>query len=376
MSSIIVKEVKGRKMTKDFIKFQNDLYKDNPYYVPTMMFDELNFFNRKKNASLKQCDCICFLAYKDNKIVGRICGIYNPVYNNKINEKHLRFTCFDVIDDIEVSKALFAAIEKWGKEEYGLNKFDGPIGFTDLDKQGMLIEGFDQPGMAITNYNYPYYVRHMEELGFVKDVDWVEYKVMVPSEIDPRIERISSMLMNRRGYRLIQFKNKKEIKKRLYEIFDAYNDAFAPLHGVVPLTREHMDAYYNQYISLLDLKYIKVVEDENGKIIAVGILAPSLTKALQKNKGRLFPFGFIPLLNALKHPTVLDMYIIGVMPEYQGLGINSIIMLDVLKDAIKAGIEYAETGPELVENDKVQAQWKGYDATIIRRRRCWMKDIK
>jgi hypothetical protein len=167
--SIIVKEVKGKRMFKKFIQFQNDLYKDNPYYVPTMMFDELNFFDKKKNASLNQCDCICFLAYKDEKIVGRICGIYNPIYNQKINEKHLRFTCFDVIDDVEVSRTLFEAIKKWGQEKYGLEKFNGPIGYTDLDRQGMLMEGFDQPGMVITNYNYPYYVKHMEELGFVKD---------------------------------------------------------------------------------------------------------------------------------------------------------------------------------------------------------------
>ena len=363
-------------MTKQFIQFQNDLYKDNPYYVPTMMFDELNFFDKKKNASLNQCDYISFLAYKDEKIVGRICGIYNPVYNEKINEKHLRFTCFDVIDDVEVSKKLFEAIKKWGQEKYGLEKFNGPIGYTDLDRQGMLMEGFDQPGMVITNYNYPYYVKHMEELGFVKDVDWVEYKVMVPEEINPRLIKISDMLLKRRGYHLVTFKNKNEIKKRMYEIFDAYNEAFAPLHGVVPLTREHMDAYYKQYISLLDMKYIKVIEDENGKIIALGLLAPSLTKALQKNKGRLFPFGWIPLLHALKHPKVLDMYLIGVMPEYQGLGINAIIMVDVLKEAIKDGIVYAETGPELVDNEKVQAQWKGFDARIVRRRRCWMKNIE
>ena len=363
-------------MLKDFVKFQINLYKDNRFFVPPLRQDELNFFSKKKNPSLNQCDCICFLAYKDGKIAGRICGIYNPVYNQKINEKHLRFTCYDVIDDIEVSKALFAAIEKWGKEEYGLTKFDGPIGFTDMDRQGMLLEGFDLPNMVITNYNHPYYVRHMEEMGFVKDVDWVEYQVMIPKEVDPRLERISSMLMNRRGYRLVNFKNKREIKKRLYEIFDAYNDAFEPLHGVVPLTRAHMYSLYNQYISILDLKYIKIVEDENGKIIALGLLAPSLSEALQKNKGKLLPLGWLPLLKALKKPTILDMYIIGVMPEYQGLGINSIIMLDVLKEAIKDGIVYAETGPELVDNEKVQAQWKGFDARIVRRRRCWMKDIE
>ena len=376
MSNIIIKEVKNKKMLKSFVKFPNELYKDSPYYVPYLFQDEMNFFNRKKNPSFNQCDCICFLAYKDNKVVGRICGIYNPVYNAKVNEKHLRFTCFDVIDDVEVSKALFDAIAKWGKEEYGLNKFDGPIGFTDMDRQGMLLEGYELPGMVITNYNYPYYVRHMEELGFIKDVDWLENRVMIPKEVDPRLERISSMLVDRRGYRLVKFKNKKEIKSRIYEIFEAYNDAFEPLHGVVPLTRAHMESLYKQYISILDLKYIKVVEDENGKIIAVGVLAPSLTEALQKNKGKLLPFGWIPLLKALKKPTILDMYIIGVMPEYQGLGINSIIMLDVLKEAIKDGIVFAETGPELVDNLKVQAQWKGFDAKVVRRRRCWMKDIK
>jgi ribosomal protein S18 acetylase RimI-like enzyme len=342
--------------------------------VPTLRSDIKDMFNRDKNGAYEYCDSIGVLAYKDKKVVGRLMGIINYRYNEKMNVKHLRFTLYDVIDDFEVTKAMFDYIIKWGKEQ-GMTEINGPLGFTDIDKQDMLIEGYDKIGMSITNYNYPYYVKHMEELGFIKDVDWVEYKVNIPNEIDPRLEKISSMLMNRRGYKLVEFKNKKEIKKRLYDIFDAYNKAFEPLHGVIPLTRAHMDAYYNQYISLLDLKYIKVVEDEQGKIVAVGILAPSLTEALQKNKGKLFPFGWIPLLKALKHPRILDMYIIGVMPEYQGLGINSIIMLDVLKQAIEDKIEFAETGPELVENEKVQAQWKGYDAKIVRRRRCWMKDI-
>lgn len=373
--SILIKEVTNKKMLKDFINFQIDLYKGNDCYVPPMIFDEIAFFDREKNASYDYCDSICFLAYRDDKIVGRICGIYNPVYNEKADVKHLRFTCYDVIDDLEVSRALFDAIGKWGKEKYGLDTFDGPIGFTDFDKQGMLTEGYNEVGMAITNYNYPYYVTHMEKLGFEKDVDWVEYKVMVPKEIDPRLIKISEMLQTRRGYKLVRFKNKKEVKERLYDIFDAYNAAFAPLHGVVPLTKKHIDAYYEQYIKLIDLKYIKVVEDENGKIVAFGLLVPSLTKACQKNKGKMFPFGWIPLLNALNHPKILDMYLIAIFPEYQGLGINSIIMVDVLKDCIEDGIEFAETGPELDDNNKVQAQWKNFDAKIIRRRRCWMRSI-
>ncbi len=374
--SIKIVEVTNKKLLKEFINFQIELYKGNDQFIPPMIFDELNFFDRKKNPSYEYCDTVLYLAYKDDKVVGRICGLYNPVYNKKVDVSHLRFTHYDVIDDIEVSKALFAAIGKWGKEKYGLKTFDGPIGFTDFDKQGMLTEGYELEGMSITNYNYPYYVEHMEKLGFVKDVDWVEFKVYMPKEVDPRLERISSMLMDRRGYKLLRFKNKKEIEARLDDIFAAYNAAFEPLHGVVPLTRSHIEAYYDQYIKLIDKKYIKVVVDEHDKVVAFGLLIPSLSKAMKKNKGKMFPFGWIPLLNALKNPKVLDMYFIAVLPEYQGLGINSIIMLDVLKDAIKDGIEYAETGPELDDNLKVQAQWKGYDTRLVRRRRCWMKEIE
>lgn len=373
--SITIKEVKTKKELKKFIKFQVDLYKGNENFIPPMIFDELNFFDRKKNPSYEFCDTVLYLAYKGDEIVGRICGIYNPKYNEKINVKHLRFTHFDVIDDVEVSKALFDAIAKWGKEKYGLTTFDGPIGFTDFDKQGMLTEGFEIEGMSITNYNYPYYNEHMEKLGFVKDVDWVEYKVYMPKEVDPRLEKVSNMLQEKRGYKLLRFKTKKEIEARLDDVFAAYNAAFAPLHGVIPLGRSHIEAYYEQYIKLIDTKYIKVVADENDKIVAFALLIPSLSKALKKNKGKMFPLGWIPLLEALNKPKVLDMYFIAVLPEYQGLGINSIIMVDVIKDAIKDGIEYAETGPELDDNYKVQSQWKGFEAPIIRRRRCYMKEI-
>lgn len=374
MEKIIIKEVTSKKELKQFINFPNELYKDNPFYVPDLIKDEINYFNRKKNPSYDYCESIEALAYKDGKIVGRICGLINHKYNEKINAKHLRFNHFDFVDDYEVSKALIKFIGKWGKKK-GMTHFDGPIGCTDLDKQGMLIEGYDKLGINFTYYNFPYYVDHMKRHGFLKDVDWVEYLIKVPEKIDSRLEKISNFLLNRQGYKLVKFKNAKEAMPTIIKAFDVYNDAFAKLHGTVRLPERQVKQYINDYISLANFDYIPFVLDKDNNIKGFAFLVPSISKALQKAKGKLFPTGWYHILKALKVNDVLDMYLIAIDPDAQGIGLNGIIMADVLKVAIKNGIKYAETGPELEDNKEVQAQWKNFDREIIRRRRCWIRKI-
>ncbi|MCK9198691.1 MAG: hypothetical protein M0P49_03725 [Bacilli bacterium] len=375
MANIEIKEVVGKKMLKEFIEFGNELYKDNDNYVYPLLFDEMNTFNPQKNPAYDYCKTILFLAYKEGKIVGRICGLINDAYNKKMNIKHLRFNHYDVIDDIEVSKALFNAIAKWGKS-YGMEDFDGPITFTDLDKQGMLMEGFEYPGMFITNYNYPYYVKHMEKLGFSKDVDWVEYRVDLPTEIDKRIEKVAYTLTERYGFKLLKFKKFKDFEPYLYKAFDVYNEAFAPLHGVVEITKKQIDALVDTFLKLINFDYVCVALNNEDEVIGLSILAPSMNKAVNKAKGKLFPLGWFYILRNIKHFDVLDMYFVAIKPEYQSYGINSLMMLDATKTAIKDGVKYAETGPELENNLKIQSQWKNYDAKIIRKRRCWIRKIE
>ncbi|MDD3384039.1 MAG: hypothetical protein PHX46_04450 [Bacilli bacterium] len=375
MANIEIKEVIGKRMLKEFIEFGNELYKGNDNYVYPLLFDEMNTFNPQKNPAYDYCKTILFLAYKEGKIVGRICGLINDAYNKKMNIKHLRFNHYDVIDDIEVSKALFNAIAKWGKS-YGMEDFDGPITFTDLDKQGMLMEGFEYPGMFITNYNYPYYVDHMQKLGFSKDVDWVEYKVDLPTKIDERIEKVASMLTNRYGFKLLKFKKFKDFEPYLYKAFDVYNEAFAPLHGVVEVTKKQIDALVNTFLKLINFDYVCVVLNNKDEVIGLSILAPSMNKAVNKAKGKLFPLGWYYILRNIKHFDVLDMYFVAIKPEYQSYGINSLMMLDATKMAIRDGVRYAETGPELEDNLKIQSQWKNFDAKIIRKRRCWIRKIE
>lgn len=374
MSEIIIKEVKTKRDLTKFVRFPLELYKDNENYIPALEADEKNMYNKEKNGAYEYCDSILFLAYKDNKIVGRIAGIINNKYNEKINAKHLRFSHFDVIDDFEVTKALFDAIAKWGKEK-GMTEFNGPIGFIDIDRQGLLIEGFDKIGMSITNYNYPYYAEHLEKLGLKKEVDWVEYLVQIPEKMDPRVERVSEALLKRFGFKLMKFKNLKEIMPYIYKAFDVYNEAFYALHGTVMLTKRQIDGLIKQFAPAINFDYVPIIVDKDDNVVGVAILAPSIAKASRKAKGRMLPFGWYHLLKALNHNDTLEMYLVAIKPEYQGYGLNAILMNDVTKCAIKNGIKFAETGPELEENYKVRSQWDNYDAEIIRKRRCYIGKI-
>ena len=374
MADIVIKEVTTKRDLRKFIKFADDLYKDNEYYVPQLHSDIKGTFDRKRNGAYEYCDSVMILAYKESKVVGRLVGIINYKYNEKVNEKHLRFTHFDVIDDIEVTKAMFEYIGNWGKEK-GMDTFTGPLGFVDFDRHGLLTEGYDKMGLSITSYNYPYYIEHMEKLGFEKDVDNVEYLVKIPEKVDPRIERVKDAVLKRFDLKLKKFTKAKDILPYIYDAFEVYNEAFYALHGTVMLTDKQIDQFIKQYIGLVDLKYVPIIVDKNDKPVGFGVLVPSLAQACKKAKGKMFPFGWYHLLKALKKNDTLEMYLVAIKQEYQGFGLNSILMHDVTKCAIEDGIKFAETGPELETNMKVRSQWENYDAEIIRKRRCYIKKI-
>ncbi len=375
--AIIIKKVSSKKELKTFIRFNYELYKGNPYSVPDLYDDMLNTFSSKKNAAFEFCEAEYFLAYKDNKVVGRVAAIINNRANQTWDKKEVRFGWIDFIDDKEVSSALLKAVEDWGKQK-GMDTITGPLGFTDMDAEGMLIEGFDQLGTMATIYNYPYYPRHMEKLGFEKDADWVEFKLYVPDQLPEKFVRISEIILQK--YKLkIKKLTRKEIKEKHYgqKIFDLINEAYAPLYGFSKMTQGQIDQYVNTYLPLLDLRMVSIVETEDGELVAAGISMASLSKALQKAKGRILPFGWFYLLKALfiKRPKVLDLLLVGVKPEYQSKGVNALLFYDLVPTFKKMGFVYGESNPELEENKKVQAQWSAFESVQHKRRRAFKKAI-
>jgi len=373
--AVEIKEVVTRKDLKKWVDFPNTLYKNVKAYVPFLFTDEMDTFTKEKNPAYDFCETKLFLAYKDGKIAGRIAGLINNAANEKWGTNSIRFTRFDFIDDKEVSKALFDKVVKWGKER-GLTRVMGPIGFTDMDHEGMLVDGFDELNMSITFYNHPYYIEHMEALGAEKDIDWVEYQIKIPSALDPKIEKLDAFLMKRNGYKLVTYTQRNKLKEDAFEAFKVIDVAFSKLYGTVPLTKAVISKAIADYIPLVHLDYICSVKDQNDKIIGFAVLVPSIAKALKKSNGRMLPLGLFRLLKALKgHNDVLEMFFIAVEPEYQGKGVPAIIMNQMLKMCIKNKVKYCETGPELENNESVQSLWKGFDARQHKRRRCWKKDI-
>lgn len=370
---ITIKEVKTKKELKKFVEFPNKLYKDCEYFVPQLSSDEIAKFNPKKNPAYEFCETKLFLAYKDKKVVGRIAGLISYAYIKKINKNIMRFTRFDVIDDLEVSRMLTDAVKAWGRQK-GMEQLIGPIGFTDIDAQGMLVEGFNEMNLSITLYNYDYYNKHLEALGFRKDIDWVEYQISMPEKMDERIERVSNIVQKRYGFYRIK-PTRKELFTLAWDAFRVINEAFAKLYGTVPLTDKIIEKSIKDYIPLVNLDFVIAIMNKENELIGFGLLVPSLAEATKKSKGKLFPFGAFRLLRALKKFDVLEMYFIAVKPEYQNMGVNAIIMHEAIKEAIKYKIKYAETGPELETNNAVQDQWKDFNARQHRRRRCYITEI-
>ncbi|MCR3906917.1 MAG: hypothetical protein NUK62_07850 [Tenericutes bacterium] len=371
---ITIKEVKTKLDAWRFTEFPNKLYKKVPAFVPALSLDERVVFNPKKNPVFEYCDAVRYLAYDGKKIVGRIAGIINHKWNNAYNIKKARFTRIDMIDDFEVTKALIDQVTTWAKEK-GMDTLIGPIGFTDLDRQGMLVDGFDQLNMFITIYNHPYYMKHLEKLGFVKDVDWTEKQIKWPSEVSDKVRRGAEIARRRYGYRLLKFKKKKEIFKYIYEAFEMFNVAFNELYGFYPITNKVMDYYIKQVISMVQLEYIWLVLDKEDKVVALTVVMPSLAEANKKNNGKLFPFGWFRILRGLKKYDVIDLYFIAIDPKHQGHGIIAMIWEDGIETGIKHNVKYAETGPELELNVSIQNQWKDFDWVEHKRRRCYTKSI-
>ncbi|MCR8874163.1 N-acetyltransferase [Phocaeicola barnesiae] len=373
--AIRIKKVSNKKELKTFIRFNYELYKDNAYSVPDLYDDMLNTFSPQKNAAFEFCEADYFLAYKDNKVVGRVAAIINRRANETWNKKEVRFGWIDFIDDLEVSKALLDTVEKWGKER-GMEAMVGPLGFTDMDAEGMLVKGFDQLGTMATIYNYPYYPEHMQRLGLEKEADWVEFKLTVPDKLPEKFVRISEIILQK--YKLkIKKLNRKELKEKNYgqRIFDLINEAYAPLYGYSQMTQRQIDQYIKMYLPLIDLRMVSLVEDEAGELVAVGISMPSLSEALQKAKGKMLPFGWFHLLKALfiKKPKVLDLLLVGVKPEYQSKGVNALLFYDLVPVYQQMGFEYGESNPELELNKKVQAQWSAFESVQHKRRRAFKK---
>ncbi len=374
---ITIKEIVGKSDLKKFVKFPIDLYKGNDCFVPPLIADDMGTLNAKSNPAFEFCESVCYMAYRDGKPVGRIAGIINKQVNEKSGEKDARFGFVDFIDDPKVSKALFDAVEKWARAK-GMTSIHGPLGFTDMDAEGMLIEGFDQLGTMATIYNYPYYPKHMEAMGYEKAVDWVEYKIMIPEGIPEKHQRISDIVQRKYNLKVLKFKSAKEIMKGNYgqRIFELINAAYADLFGYSTLTQKQIDYYVNMYIPLLRLENVTAVVDENNDLIAVGIAIPSLARALQKAKGKLFPFGFIPLLKALKGKNnVVDLLLVAVRPDYQSKGVNALLFSDLIPIFNQNGYEYAESNPELELNEKVQSQWQYFERQQHKRRRAFAKKL-
>ena len=376
--SVEIKKVTSPKELKRFIRFNYEFYKENPYSVPDLYDDMLNTFSPKKNAAFEFCEADYFLAYRDGRIVGRVAAIINKRANERWDKRTVRFGWIDFIDDIEVSRALIDAVKAWGKER-GMEEIEGPLGFTDMDAEGMLVEGFDQLSTMATIYNYPYYPWHMEQLGLEKSADWVEMKIYIPEEIPEKHKRISDIIARKYDLHIRKLKSKKEVRESgvAHEIFRLINDAYEPLFGFSRMTERQIDQYVNMYVPVLDLRMVSIVENAQNEIVAVGISMASLSRALQKAKGRLLPFGWWHLLKALiwKRPKVLDLLLVGVRPDYQGKGVNALLFTDLIPTYQQLGFEYAESNPELELNEKVQNQWQYFKTEQHKRRRCFKANI-
>ena len=379
MTSITIKKVETKEDLKAFIEFHYDLYEGNEYDVPNLYSDEVNTLSKEKNAAFDFCVADYYLAIRDNKVVGRVAAIINNKANEKWNQKRVRFGWIDFIEDKEVLEALLKAVEDFGKA-YGMNEIVGPLGFTDMDPEGMLTWGFDQLGTMPTIYNYDYYPRLLESLpGYEVDNKYVEYKLFVPDTVPEKYAKIAEMIQNRYNLRI-----KKLTKKDIFEggygkkIFELINSTYKDLYGFSELSQKQIDQYINMYFPFADLSLITLVEDASAdnKLVGIGITLPSLSEALQKcKKGRLFPFGWFHLLRAIKfHKTkIVDLLLIGVLPEYRMKGVNALIFADLIPRYQAYGFEWGETQVEMETNTNVQSQWETLNPVMHKRRNCYKK---
>ncbi len=369
---VVLKEVSTRRELKEFIRFPFSLYRNHPCWVPPLLIDERHTLRRDKNPAFKFCKARYWIAYRNGRVVGRIAGIINQRYIEKWGNRYARFGWIDFIDDREVAGALLGAVEQWAREQ-GMTGIHGPLGFTDMDREGMLVEGFGELGTMATTYNHPYYPRHLEALGYGKDVDWLEFEIKVPTQVPEKAERVEQIVMRKLGVRVLPAKNARELRPYGRELFAVLNQAFARVYAFVPLTIDQIDACVQQYFSFIRPDFTKILLDANGRVAGFVIAMPSLSRALQKCRGRLLPFGFVRLLAAIRKPRTLDLYLGAVRPDLQNKGADALLMTDITRSAIARGIVSAESNVELETNVAVQNHWKYYDARQHKRRRCYLK---
>lgn len=374
---VAIKQVVNKKQLKQFVQFGIDLYKGNPYFCPPLVVDEVNTFNPQKNPTHDVSEFINFLAYKDGKIVGRISGIINYEANKKWEKNRLRFGWFDFIDDYEVSKALLDAVKEWGKSK-GMTEMNGPVGFTDLDHQGLVVEGFEYSAPMASLYNYPYYIEHFTRYGLLKEMDWIEFQIQSPRQLPDKMLRVANIIKDKYKLNVVKVKNSRELRKRFgYTYFDVIDQAYQPLYNYQPLTDKQKQYYSDMYFPLLNFDFVTLVTNEKDEIVGVGVGMPDISDALRKSKGKLFPLGWYHILKALKSKQMktFDLLLIAVRPDYQNKGVNSLFFCDQLPYFIKYGIEKVETTAILEVNMKSQSNFEGFDKIQHKRRRAYLMPI-
>jgi len=360
-----------------FVEFPNKLYEGNQYFVPKLFFDEMDTLNPEKNAACKFCDMALYLAYKDGEVVGRVAAIVNRIANENWNHKEVRFGWFDFIDDPEVSSALLERVAAFGRER-GMERMAGPLGFTDFDPEGMLVDGYDQLCTMALTYNYPYYMKHMEALGFTKEIDWLEYKIIIPKEVPEKITRVANIVRERYGMKVRHITKNDVFKKGLgHEIFDLINVTYSHLYNFTILPYDVIDQYVDLYMGFLDLDLVTVIDDADGNLAGFGVTMPSITRALQKCGGKLLPTGMLRILNSMyfKHEPSMELLLVAVRPEHKNKGILALMFERMIPLANKYGFEYAETNAELESNVGMISAWSAFDKEQTKRRRVYGKDI-
>jgi len=375
MSDIKVKQVLNSSDLELFIKFPMELYKGNPYYVPPLINEEKSIWVKEENPALQYSEAAQFLAYRGKNIVGRIAVMINHKEEKELGIRKVRFGWLDFIDDIEVSKTLIDTAIEYAKSK-GISKIEGPMGFTNLDKAGMLTKGFDKLATMIGIYNFDYYPKHMEQLGLVKEKEWVEFEINFPDTLPDKVEKFSNLIAEKYELELVKFKSKKDILPLVEPMFKLLDDTYKHLSTYTPITQEQIKHYKEKYFKFIDKDYIVCIKDKYGSLISFAITMPSYSKALQKAKGKLFPFGWWHLLNAGKKNDRANFYLIGIHPQYQKRGITAIIFKEIYETFKKKGVKFLETNPELEENASIQALWQDYHPTNHKRRRTYSLEIK
>ncbi|MDF2553807.1 MAG: cyclohydrolase [Chryseobacterium sp.] len=370
MSEVSILEVKTPNELKQFVRFPMDLYKNNPYYVPSFIKDEINVWNPQENPALQYSEAKQFLAWKNNKLVGRIAVMINHKEEKELGIRKVRFGWIDFIDDQEVSKALIDTVINYAKE-HRIDNIEGPMGFTNLDKAGMLTFGFEKIATMIGIYNHEYYPKHIENLGLVKEKEWVEFEMNFPKVLPPKVEKFSKLIAEKYNLRVLDFKNKEEILPYVKPMFKLLDETYKHLSTYTPISEEQIKTYKEKFFPMIAKNYVICVVDEHDELVSFAVTMPSYSKALQKAKGKLFPFGWWHFMQAQKKNDRANFYLIGIHPEYQRRGVTAIIFKEIFVRFNNMGIDFAETNPELEENKSVQVLWQDYNPVNHKRRRTY-----